>query len=55
MSGALFNREFLAKTCCLPRLTPDDLYEGHQAKFAPVSSIIAKYNTIHDKITVPDA
>ena len=54
MSLALFNRELLAKTCWLPRVTPDDLYEGHRPKFAPGSSTVAQYNSIHDQITGPD-
>ena len=53
MSVALFNRELW--TCWWPRLTTDDLYEGHRPKFATGSSTLVLYNSIDDKMTESDA
>ena len=55
MSLALFKRELLAKTCWRPRVTQDDSYKSQRPKFAPRPSTITYYNSIHDKITGPDA
>ena len=44
-----------SKNCRWPRLATDDLYEGHRVKFAPGSSTILKYNSIHDKMIGSDA
>ena len=56
MCVALFNRELLAKkNCSGPRVAPNDRYEGHRSKFVPESSTTAERNSVHDRITGPDA